>query len=187
MTDETQDPGEAEAGALMRQADDGNKEAQAELCRRMDAKPLAWIEEVGNLTRRAEEALLNAANRGFVSYETARRCLEEKRREFAGPNPTPLEHALADRLAFALAETDYLAAWRARGGEMSITQANHLERRYSGAHARAMSAARTLASVRRLLSGAPSIAVGVQVNVDTTRPRPTEAEFAELEKCAAYR
>jgi hypothetical protein len=168
MNEQHEKTEKAETRALMRRADDGDEEARAELCRRMDHAQPAKLEEIGCLARRAEDALLHAANRDFVSYEAARRCLEEKRRDLAGPNPTALERALADRLAFALAEADYLAAWRARGGEMSIKQSEHLERRYSAAHARAMSAARTLATVRRLLPGAPTVAVGVQVNMGHT-------------------
>lgn len=173
----SEDPRSAEAGALLLRADSGDVKAQAELSRRIDDMEQVapgWIEDEGNLSRRAENALLCAANKDFVSYETSRRVLAEKRRELAGPNPSPLERALADRLAFALAETDYLAEWRARGDEMTVAQAEHFERRYSRAHSRSMSAARTLAVVRRLATNMPAVAVQVNMGLAPRDRTPEE-------------
>jgi hypothetical protein len=77
--------------------------------------------------------------------------LEEMRRELAGPEPTPLERALVERivtcyLAVSLAEIDALS----KGG--TPEQREFYERRLERAHHRYTTAAVALARVRRLLA-----------------------------------
>ena len=164
----------AEETQLRARANKGDEKAQAELCKRIVVKAAArpsWLEETGSVARHAEEVLLDAAcGADFVTLQAARAVLATKRRELAGPNPTPLERALADRLALVLTEADLLAARAAAQGELSLEQAAHLERRYARAHSRAMSAARTLAVVRRLAVNMPTVAVQVNMGVSPAEP-----------------
>jgi hypothetical protein len=142
----------------------GDAEAQATITAALDRKP-AYVARVGSFMARTEKALLDAtSDADWTLRETRTRTLRVMVRDIAGPNPTPLEAALAHCFAMSFTEADHLAtvALRARGST------DEFDRRRTRAHARAMSAARTLATVRRL--ALPVVQVNVaqrQVNVAT--------------------
>ena len=72
----------------------------------------------------------------------------------AGPDPSPLERLLADRIGLcwghlALAESDYLR--RLNEGGLSLPMADFLDRHRDRAHRRYLQAVKALAQVRKLL------------------------------------
>ena len=107
----------------------------------------------------------------WVLKESRRRMLPVLQREIAGQNPTPLEAALAHCVAVSLIEVEHLAALA-----YQRPASDAFDRRRSRAHARAMSAARTLATLRRL--AIPVVQVNIareQVNVAVaTMPDPDD-------------
>ena len=94
---------------LIQRADAGEDQARGEI-RTLLSKPRT-LATSGALRDAAETALLKASHgESWTAQEVGRRTLAQLRRDLAGPNPSPLERALADRLALALAEVDYIAA-----------------------------------------------------------------------------
>ena len=99
--------------------------------------------------------------------EIMQRKLDDMHRDIAGPEPSPLELLLAERVVMCwlhlyYAETVYIQNM----DDLTIRQAEFHQNRITKTHNRYLSAIRTLAQVRRL--GVPTIQVNVaeqQVNV----------------------
>ena len=115
---------------------------------------------VGDIAAPARDALVRYATGGSaaLSAEPMGRKIDELRAELAGPNPTPLERLLAERVAlcwFDVNECDH----------RFVAHADRQARR-DGANKRFLDACRALAAIRKL--GLPAIQVNVarqQVNV----------------------
>jgi hypothetical protein len=89
----------------------------------------------------------------------ARKCAAFTK-ELAGPQPSPLERLLVERIAMCWLHLSYAEALYAQNIQvLSCQQAEHYERRLSKAQARYLSAIRTLAQVRRL--GVPAVQVNI--------------------------
>ena len=86
--------------------------------------------------------------------------------ELAGPNPSPVELALAETAAtawFALRMFEARYSSSATSGDgMSLAQSEHAQRRIDRAHRRYLSTLKTLAAVRRLALPALQINVASQ-------------------------
>lgn len=149
----------------------GDASAMPELRAIFDADPERW-RRIGDLARQARASLLTHVfgEKNLAGQEAGGRQIQELRLALAGDKPTPLETALADRAAVALLDLDWhdTAAFQNRG-RLTVLSDEALDRRRTRAMARALAACRTLAQVRRLLHGGPSVAV--QVNVGTGRAR----------------
>jgi hypothetical protein len=101
-----------------------------------------------------------------VTKEAFRRKLIEVREELAGPNPSPLESLLAERAAICWLTVNYYEILFAQSTRLASRDAEHHQRRIDAAHRRFLSAAKTLATVRKL--ALPAIQVNIaekQVNV----------------------
>jgi hypothetical protein len=161
-------PEGAEWAALLARADTGDGAALAEVKAAFDKAPETW-RRIGSGFRRAMEGMVLNTTEGPVRQEAARRDLDDLAEDLAGKDAPPLERALAARCALALYELDCLTEMAAMAGAAAglrhLDLIEALDRRRQRAHARAMSATRTLALVRRLNSGRPAVAVGVHVNV----------------------
>lgn len=148
---------------LLERAEAGDEAARATLAAVLAERP-AFVAAQGSFLRRAEDALLDATSGGsWLLRQTRRSTLKRLQDGIAGPSPTPIEAELAHCLAMSLVESEHLATLAHRGNTSDA-----LDRRRTRAHARAMSAARTLATVRRL--ALPMLQVNLaqqQVNVGT--------------------
>jgi hypothetical protein len=119
--------------------------------------PIAWL-------RRA--LIERAAGKRQGLQEAIERKLDAVQVELAGPNPTPLESLLAERAAFCWFivnryEQEYVSA-----KDWSLSMAEFQHRKIDKAHARYLSALRTLAQVRKLAVPALQVNIGTnQVNV----------------------
>ena len=107
------------------------------------------------------------------------RDLSEHADELAGPDPSPVERALADVAAtswFALRlhESHYIAAVRSEDG-MTLAQSEHAQRRIDRAHRRFLSTIKTLATVRRLALPAVQVNIANRQQIAQIAGTPHEA------------
>jgi hypothetical protein len=106
----------------------------------------------GDLARRAERALLDAAaGDNLVFKEAVTRKLELLRAELAGPNPTPLERLLVDRIVACWLQVQDADVRAARAlPNATLAGGDYVQRRQDRAHRRYLAAIKTLALVRKL-------------------------------------
>ena len=157
--------------ALAARADAGDAAACKALVEAYDAAPRLW-ERAAVVQETAERSwldLLLAPDSGqLFTRETMRRDLARLRRELAGPEPTPLERLLVDRIVVCWLNAAYaeaLHAQRLRDGA-SLREAEFHQRRTERAQRQLLRAVQALATVRRLLG--PVVQVNIadqQINV----------------------
>jgi hypothetical protein len=91
--------------------------------------------------------------------EALPRRLAAMRRELAGPNPSPLEGLLAERVAATWLQLRLFEAHYAKNlGNLRIDQGEYHQRRLDRLHRRHLSAIRALAQVRKL---GPAIQINI--------------------------
>jgi hypothetical protein len=126
-----------------------------------------WVEACGNLAKHAENALIHRfAAKDLAVGEGLRQKLEVMRGELTGPNPSPLERLLAERIATCWLHVYQLETTYASKDSMSLDLAMHFQRCIDRAHKRYLTAIKTLATVRKL--ALPVLQVNIakkQVNV----------------------
>ena len=148
--------------ALTHKAQNGDRKALAEASRMLTEHRLWHV--VGDMGRYAQDAWLDAAAGNNL---LARRGLEEQLRELRNglreAGDSPLERVLIDRLVACWLQANY-ADWQhgelLKKGSYKFTEGRYSEDRQDRAHRRLLQAARTLATVRRLLAPAVQINVG---------------------------
>jgi hypothetical protein len=112
-----------------------------------------------------------AAGEDLLIQEAIDQKLDEVRSELEGPNPTPIERLLAERASLCWFIVNSYEIAYANASGWNISQADLQHRKIDKAHARFLSAIRTLAQVRKL--ALPTLQVNIaknQVNVAETRP-----------------
>jgi hypothetical protein len=121
----------------------------------------------GDVYGHAKDAILKSAvGRDIALQETLRRKIDTVRDDLAGPNPTPLERILCERVALCWFDAHELDRRFSDQTDMSFKAAEYRENRRDRANKRFLAACRTLAAVRKL--ALPAIQVNVarqQVNV----------------------
>jgi hypothetical protein len=182
---------EAEAArltALQQRALEGDAGALAELRKVLDADP-GWWQQTGDVAYQAAQAWLQAyAGRDGLAREVVSRKMRALTRQLRGPEASPLERLLVDRIVLCWltlhhAERAY-ARWLASAEGMSFEMSTHCQERIDRCQKRYLAAIKALATLRKLESRGPLVAVGVgqlnvaqqQVNVATPAPeRPPAA------------
>jgi hypothetical protein len=124
----------------------------------------------GDLARQAEQSLIAAAAGENLAFKEALvRKLELLRAELAGPNPTPVERLLVERVVACWLQVQDADVRYAQAKDLSPEWGEYYQRRMDRAHKRYLSAIRTLALVRRLalpvLIAQVNVAARQQVNV----------------------
>ena len=77
--------------------------------------------------------------------------LKAKREELAGPEPSPLEQLLAERIVACWLQLQYAEAIYAQNlGDMNMMQSEYHQRRLDRLHRRYLSSIKTLAQIRKL-------------------------------------
>jgi hypothetical protein len=112
-----------------------------------------------------------AAGANLISQEAIEQELDRVRTELEGPNPTPRERLLAERASLCWFIVNSYETAYANASGWNISQADLQHRKIDKAHARFLSAVRTLAQVRKL--ALPTVQVNIaknQVNLAKTRP-----------------
>ena len=127
----------------------------------------------GDLAAQAEGALIEkAAGKNLAFTEAIVRKLELLRAEVAGPDPTPVERLLAERVAAGWLQVHYYEALLTqKEPDLSLAQGEYHHRRLDRAHRRYLASLRTLALVRKL--AVPVLQVNIarrQVNVAGVAP-----------------
>jgi hypothetical protein len=142
--------------ALLLRAQQGDQTVLPQLRELLDNRPELW-RQFGDLADHARDALLRlAGGQSLLFRESVVRRMEELRAELAGPEPSPLEKLLVERIVLCWAQSyaaDVSATEQTRGGSPDSSLAL---KRQTAAQNRYLSAIRQLATVRRLLREAPS-------------------------------
>jgi hypothetical protein len=135
----------------------------------------------GDIFGNARDSLLmHAAGKDITVQEIQSRAIDAVRDELAGPNPTPLERILCERVALCWFDAYEMDRRFINQSGMSIADAEYRESRRDRAHRRFLSASKTLATVRRLTRGGPAVAVNVAQCVSVGAPARPLAEPAGL-------
>lgn len=106
----------------------------------------------GNLARNAERTLVSAATgKNLLAKESLLRKLELLRGELSGPNPTPLERLLVDRVVACWLHLHFLeCVGTDKIGQAHTDLGTYFQRSLTQAQRRHLSAIKMLAVVRRL-------------------------------------
>lgn len=111
----------------------------------------ACVEAYGNLARRAEVSFIcAAAGKNLVFQESLFRKMDVLRAELAGPNPTPIERLLVERVVACWLQVQDADVRYAQAKDLSVKWYEYYQRRMNYSHKRYLSALRTLALVRKL-------------------------------------
>jgi hypothetical protein len=157
--------------ALVRRAEGGDQSSLPAL-RELLTDPALVDALGGDLARQAQLSLiLKFSGKNLAFREALPRKLDAIRAELGGPNPSPLERLLADRVAACWLHLHHLEIVYAQKDSMSLELAQHYQRCIDRAHKRYLSAIKTLATVRRL--AVPVLQVNIarkQVNVAAPVP-----------------
>jgi hypothetical protein len=148
--------GEAAMVPLLRKVFDLNREKGGWL-----------VEKCGNAHDLAVESLVRfISGKDLVVREALLRRLGALRDELAGPDPTPLERILSERVALTWLDANEMDRRFVASSGISFKEAARRESRRDRSHRRFLQACKTLATVRKL--GGPTIQVNLanqQVNV----------------------
>jgi hypothetical protein len=174
-------PGAAQLRKLIEQANKGNTQAFDRLRAMLPTVAAQWL-HLKDMAANAREAFIRIASgeKALFTQEMFRRQCQALTWDLTGPEPTPLEKLLVDRIVLCwlhlhYAENIYVQAMH----ELTITQATFHQRRLSLAQSRYLAAIRTLAQVRRLQ--APTIQMNIaeqQVNLAAIMATPSHQERA---------
>jgi hypothetical protein len=137
--------------ALLRRAKAGD-ETTLPVVRRMLAAPEHIRTFGGDLTRAVEAAFVADLSRQDVGLrEAVLRQLEVLRAELSGPNPSPLERMLVDRVvACWLAAHDAELRYTVNAKDMTFRNGDYQQRRMDATSRRYLAAIKALATVRKL-------------------------------------
>ncbi len=157
---------------LSQRAEAGDAEAKKELKRAVRESTPEVIARASDVGRRAQHALIRTAAGGDPLTEHALSGrLDMMREEVAGPNPTPLEALLTERVAacWMLVEVFevLMAAQLSLEGKhrVSMSFLKHMLKWQESAHCRYLAAIKSLAQVRRLQNNTPGVQFNTQINV----------------------
>lgn len=159
--------GEEEVGRFLERAQQGDESTLPVVHEWLRRSP-DLAEEIGNIAARAEEAWLKmVAGENLLFREALGRKLAALKSELSGPQPSPLERLLVDRIAACWLQVHCVdAATAQNAGQISREWADYHGKRQERAQRRFLGAIKALAQVRRLLW--PMIQVNIaerQVNV----------------------
>ena len=171
---------------LSDKAADGDKRARRELRRLLRESGPEVVREASELARKGQWALIKTAAGGEALAEEALTIrLDTMRSEIAGPDPSPLEILLAEKIVSVWILTELLelllSAQLITALPKSQRMSHSFLKFYLGwqeqAHRRLLSTVRELARVRKLQSKTPGIQYNTQINLAThQRPARVEAE-----------
>jgi len=145
--------------ALTDRAQQGDKTALPAL-RELLKEPALVDALGGDLAKQAQLTLINKfSGQNLLFKESLTRKLDLLRDELAGPNPTPLERLLVERIVACWLHLHQLETIYAGKESMSLELGSYYQRSISSAQKRYLAAIKTLALVRKL-----AVAV-LQVNI----------------------
>ena len=136
---------------LVQRAEQGDESVLPELRAALDANAWVW-ERYGDLSQQSQAAWLQLiAGKNLLLLESARRKAAQLRTELAGPEPSPLEWLLVERIVACWLQVHYSdAAYAQMKGGGPAQHAVSL-RRQDSAQRRYLQAVKALATLRKLL------------------------------------
>jgi hypothetical protein len=151
--------------ALVQRGMQGDREVLPTLRTLLDTQPALWT-EVGTLITEVEQSWLQLlTGDDLVTREVLLRQLQAWKAELAGPQPTPLERLLCERIAVCWLQAHQAELWAVQ----HIAQPDAWsEQRQDRAQARFLAAIKALAQVRKLLQPRTTVQVNIaqqQVNM----------------------
>ena len=153
---------------------DGDKKARGELRRALRESGPEVVREASELARIGQWALIKTAARGKALAEEALVVrLEMMRSEIAGPDPSPLEFLLVEKIVSAWMLTELLDLLLSAQLLTELPKKQRMSHSFlkfylgwqERAHRWLLSSIRELARVRRLQSGVPNSQTNVQINL----------------------
>ena len=148
--------------SLVQQAQEGDTSILPTIRHLLDQVPALW-ENSHVLAHQVEKAWTNAlSGQDLMSKEIIAREVEGLRSQLLGPQPTPLEKLLVDRICIcwlAIQHSELHAAKRFNERAVVLTQSE--EHRLDKVHHRFLSAIRELARVRKLLQPTTNVQVNI--------------------------
>jgi hypothetical protein len=141
---------------LLKRAEQGDQSVLAELRKLLNDNPALW-QSYSDLAAQASASLIQlAAGKNLLLAESLLLKTEAMKEELAGPAASPLERVLAARVVACWLQTSHLDALVAQARDGNPARAKLLMQQQDAAHRRQLSAAKTLAVVRKLLTPTPS-------------------------------
>jgi hypothetical protein len=141
---------------LLTRAEQGGRSVLPELRAALDANAEVW-QRYGDLAGQAQAALVTlAAGPNVLLAESLLRKLQALKDELGGESPSPLERLLVERVTATWLQVSYFDGLLAQARGVSECQAKMLQRQQDAAHRRHLSAVKTLATVRKLLTPTPA-------------------------------
>lgn len=161
-------------GQLIQLAKEGRQEILPTLRHALDVHPELW-RHYGNIARQAQAAWLNLiGGTDLYMQETMSRFAEAQRADLAGPDATPLEKLMAERIVAINLEVGYYEAMLGQHvGRSGNKVLDHLHRRHEIAEGRLQAAMINLARIRKLLPRVLKIDLVVSGEVQTVTKEST--------------
>ena len=140
-----------ELKGCVKQAHDGDAEALSKVREILEEAPLLArvFVDIANI---AERSLVKRfSGDDPLVQEAIPPQLKAKREELVGPEPSPLEQLLAERIIACWLQLQYAEAVYAQNlGEINMRQSDYHQRRLDRLHNRYLSSIKTLAQIRKL-------------------------------------
>jgi len=137
---------------LLKRAEMGDRSVLPELREALDNNRAIW-QTYGDIAKQAEGALIRlAAGDNLLMAESLQRKLGELKQELVGNCPSPLESLLVARITATWLQSHYYDALVAQSSDASEAREKMLLRHQDAAHRRHLTALKTLATVRKLLT-----------------------------------
>ena len=132
-------------------------------------------ERLGNLAAVAERNLLAAfVGSDLMTGEAVRLKAEALRAELTGPEPTPLEKLLAERVVLCWLQLHIADARAARALDAASPQGDYYQRQQTQAQARYLAAVKALVTLRKLQRPTPSpLDLAARPVNETPPPKPS--------------
>jgi hypothetical protein len=163
--DSPRDPDAEELAQLLEKAEQGDRTVLPQLRAALAADSSLW-RSYGDLALQAEASLVQlAAGTNLLLAEALPRQLQALKDELGGRSSSPLERLLVERVSTTWLQVTYFDCLSAQATGASEARLKTRLRQQESAHRRHLSALRTLATVRKLLTPSPSplqIATGLE-------------------------
>jgi hypothetical protein len=119
----------------------------------------AWRKEIGSLVQHTENVLMDAiVGQDLFKREALSQTLWSLKERLAGPEATPLEELLVERIVMCWLQVHHAEIVAA---ERLSSQSDKIEKRLNGAHRRFLTAVISLAKIRKL---APPVQINIATN-----------------------
>jgi hypothetical protein len=136
-------------GDLLQRAEDGDASVLPKFREVLKSPEITDL--LGNLARRVEIAMVDGATGGNLAMrEGLTKRLAEMRAELAGPDPSPLERQLVERVALCWLAVHDAELRAATFSSPAPDQGDYWQRRIDHARKRHLSAIKALATVRKM-------------------------------------